>query len=78
MNRAEQISLVNELCMRMALAIGARIHAGDVPKEWDGHELRCLVADKAADNASISVIRKEPRSVRAKAYKNTILTTNIL
>lgn len=78
MNRTEQITLVNELCMRMALDIGTKIDAGDTPEEWDGHELRALIADKAADNASISVIRKEPGSQRAKAYKNTILTTNIL
>jgi hypothetical protein len=78
MNRNQQISLVNELCMRMALDLGTKIDAGEVPKEWDGHELRCLVADKATDNASVSLIRKEQRGARAKAYKNTILTTNIL
>jgi hypothetical protein len=78
MNRTDQISIVNELCMRMALDIATRIDAGEVPKEWDGHELRCLVADKAADNASVSEILKEPRGARAKAYKNTLLASKIL
>jgi hypothetical protein len=78
MNKNDQISLVNELCMRMALDLGAKIIAGDVPNEWDGHELRALIADKAADNASLSLVRKEPRSARAKDYKNTIITNQIL
>lgn len=78
MTRDDQISFVNELCARIALDIGAKIDAGDVPREWDGHELRCLISDKAADSALISVVRKEPRGARAKAYKNTIRTATIL
>jgi hypothetical protein len=78
MNKNDQISLVNELCMRMALDLGAKIIAGDVPNEWDGHELRALIADKAADSAARSLIRKAPMSARARLYRNTILTTSIL
>lgn len=78
MNRAEQISLVHELCMHMALDLGTKIHAGDIPKEWDGHELRCLVADKANANASRSEILTHKRGLRARAYRNHIITTNIL
>ena len=78
MNRNSQITFVNELCMLMALDIGTKIDAGEIPGDWDGHELRCLVADKATDNAALSAIRKEPRGARAKAYNNAIITTNIL
>jgi hypothetical protein len=78
MNRSDQISLVNELCMRMALDIATKIDSGEVPEQWDGHELRCLIADKAASNAEISTVRKNPRDARAKAYKNTIITANLL
>lgn len=73
-----QISFVNELCMRMALEIATKIDDGEIPEEWDGHELRALIADKAIANASRSTVRANPRHARAKAYKNTILTTNIL
>ncbi len=78
MNRDEQVTLVNELCMRMALDIATKIDAGEVPKEWDGHELRCLVADKANANASRSEILTHKRGLRARAYRNHIITTNIL
>ena len=64
--------------MRMALDIATKIDSGEVPDHWDGHELRCLVADKAASNAEISTVRKNPKHARAKAYKNTIITTNLL
>lgn len=78
MNQTEQLIIVHNLCMGMSRTISDRIRKGHVPENWDGHELRALIADKAEGNASISSIRKEPRSARAKAYKNTILTTNIL
>lgn len=78
MNKSDQISLVHELCMRMALEISSRIIDGSIPEEWDGHELRVLVAEKASDNAARTLVRKNPRSARARLYRNTILTANIL
>ena len=78
MNKSDQISFVNELCMRMALDIATKIDAGAVPEEWDGHELRCLVADKANANASRSEILTHKRGTRARSYRNHIITTNIL
>jgi len=51
-------------------AVVRQIVIGTVPENWDGHELRALLADRLADAASISVIRKYPASKRAKDYRN--------
>ena len=77
MTQDDQITLVNELCMRMALDIGTKINEGKIPKDWDGHELRVLIADKAAESAARSTLRKEPRGKRARAYRNIRTTTDL-
>jgi hypothetical protein len=76
-NKDAQLTIVNKLCMTAALEIGTLIDEGKVPEEWDGHELRVLVADKLKDAASISVIVKDPRSQRAKDFRNTVLVKNL-
>jgi len=45
----------------------------DVPAEWDGHELRCWLQERFDSNASMSCIRRDPRSRRARSYRNTML-----
>lgn len=77
MTQDAQISLVNQLCVGLALDIGTLIDDGKIPADWDGHELRALIAEKAIANASISAIRREPRSARANAYRNHINITSL-
>lgn len=69
---------VTKICQAIKNDINAAVMNGSVPEERDGHELHCLIANKANSAASISAIRKQPRSARAKDYKNTLLTTNLL
>lgn len=77
MRENEKVAFVYDLTWAIANSLVRKIQAGEVPEGWDGHELRCLVADKAADAASISEIRKEPRGKRAKNYGNEKLTRNL-
>lgn len=44
-----------------------------MPEEWDGHELRCLLAFRYELSAKMTVIRREPRSKRARDFKNELI-----
>ncbi len=69
------MKLAADLCNGMRERVTAHIAKGHVPESWDGHELRCLVADLATDNASTTEIRRSPRSARSKDFKNHMLVT---
>lgn len=45
-----------------------------MPESWDGHELRWLIAEYAADHAIMGLNKK---SSRYKAYKNNCNVKNI-
>lgn len=77
MTRTEQVGFVKELCANIAKVHITAIKEGRIPAGWDGHELRCLLADHFEDSASMSVIRREPRKGRARAYRNTVQTGNL-
>lgn len=72
-----QIHFLRSLSSETTNTIVRYIREGKIPQEWDGHELRCLLADGCAMNASMSVIRKEPRGRRARDYRNTIIVNNL-
>ena len=72
-----QVKFVSELCDAIKAEVGARIVKGDLPPEWDGHELRVLLARKFQESAEMSVILKYPRNKRAKDFKNHMLVNNI-
>lgn len=77
MTQDAQLTIVNSLCMTAALDIGTLIMQGKVPAEWDGHELRALVADKLKQAAERSVVIQQPRSKRAKEYRNSVIINNL-
>lgn len=56
---------------------GAQIKAGKIPKEWDGHELRSLVAHKCDSSAARTVIHKERRSRRAKDFWDLVIFSGL-
>lgn len=74
MMRLGKKKYVQELCDGVKAEILEIISAGKIPSEWDYHELRVLLADKFTQYAAISVIKREPRSKRARAFKNYCLT----
>lgn len=69
MNRAEQEIFVKELSDNVAEKILAGIRSGKVPEEWDGHELRVLLAEMHNDSALMSILRVNPRGQRARAFR---------
>ena len=77
MSKKEQIKIVRELCNNMRDCLIGQIKTNAIPDNWDGHELRTLLADNFKQAASIGVIRREPRWKRAKAYKNVIVVNNL-
>lgn len=77
MRRFEQRYFVQELTRNIADEICNNITMGLVPKEWEGHELRVLLADKFDAAAKMSLVRRSPRSKRAKGYRNTVLVNNL-
>jgi hypothetical protein len=44
-------------------------------KDWDGHELRLLLADGHNASANVSDLRRNPRSKRARDFRNTMIVT---
>lgn len=77
MTQREQKNFVQVLSDNIAREIIDDIDRGHIPPDWDGHELRCLLEDKHRSSASMSTIRRSPRSKAAREYKNTIITGNI-
>ena len=69
MTKREQVRIVRELTGSVFEEIRNKIKLGRVPAEWDGHELRCLVADKFEDAASGTTIRMSPRGKMAYNYR---------
>ena len=74
MTTNEQIRFVRELCKTVADEVVVSLRDKAVPDTWDGHELRMLLADRFERSASMSIIKREPRSARARAYRNEMLT----
>jgi hypothetical protein len=75
MNRPEQIQFVRDLTNSVAQSLIEK--ADKWPADWDGHELRVLIRDAFVSDARISVIDKEPRTKRARDYRNVITTENL-
>jgi hypothetical protein len=48
--------------------------AEKMPEEWDGHELRCYLADKFRDSAYFGAMGKG--SMRRREYENHMMTSN--
>lgn len=47
----------------------------NMPEDWDGHELRSYVAEKAAWEVTHPM--RDKRSARAKAFRNEMITRNL-
>lgn len=71
MKKTEQKRFVKELIANVQKDLLSMLPR--VPEDWDGHELRQLIADRFAE-ASFTL--KENKS-RYKAYRNARMTQNI-
>lgn len=73
MEKYEQMQFVMDLTNNIKAAVLDLIKHGKIPAEWDGHELRCFLAERFDDAASATVIRREKRSRRTREYHNYVL-----
>lgn len=71
MNKKEQKQFVKELCGGIAKTICEQIKKGRVPENWDGFELRYLIAEKA-EHAKYKM-----GNSRARDYRNTVMINGL-
>lgn len=77
LTRKGQRAFVRELSSTIARDITAAITAGKIPAEWDGHELRALLAMRHAQSAAMSLVLREKRSKRARDFNNVVICNNL-
>lgn len=76
MTRAEQIRFIRELSKSVADRLCDQ--AAKFPEEWDGHELRVLLADAHEQSARMTMAHKNgPSRRRRRAYLNECAVRNI-
>ena len=71
LTKSDKMLFVLDLTRSVSEQILSLIRENKVPEDWDGHELRELLADKfAAQTTALSRSRK-------KAYRNAVLVNNL-
>lgn len=73
MTRQEQREFIVMLAYGIVDKILDRIDAGDVPENWDGHQLRPYLADSTARNCELGAMTRSQR----KSYENDVLVNNL-
>jgi len=77
MDQPRQEQFVNELVENIRRDVVRQIMTGRIPSEWDGHELRQLLADRFTQSASLSDDMRNKRSKRRRDYENTVIVNNL-
>lgn len=72
MENSEKVQFVNALTDTIREKVLEEIKKGTIPENWDGIELRWLLADRAA-----SVVMSDRKGPRYKAYQNTVIVKNL-
>lgn len=75
MTKTEQKAFVRGLSKTIADEIIKQISEGRIPEEWDGHELRALLAYRHEQSAAMSLVRRDRR--RKRDFDNTLLVNNL-
>lgn len=75
MNASDKAAFICELCDRVRDSAVA--DTGRMPEEWDGHELRQLLADRFAGEVSWSRPMQNKRGARRRDYENARATLNL-
>lgn len=75
MTDKDKKELVTNFCNSVRDEVVKKIEEGKIPENWDGHELRVLIAEKF--NFEVTSLMREPRSKRMKACKNDIIVHNL-
>ena len=74
MSPKEQHEFIRELCDNVRDSLLKRQY----PEDWDGHELRVLIAERFEQSAQMSLIKREPQRKRARDYRNEVLVKALL
>jgi hypothetical protein len=77
MTKIQQVNFVLDLCHAVRKDVVAQIDDGKIPEEWDGHELRRLLADRFEDAAQMSRPMADKRGKRYRDYANVKLINNL-
>ena len=81
MNREEQMELVSDLTTRIRDEVQGLITQGRIPAEWDGHQLRMLLAEKFEQSAKMSRCHPENRggynATARHDYENDVIVHNL-
>jgi len=77
MTRKEQSAFIRQLCRSIEKTVTENVKREPQTEAWDGHELRMLLLEHFRSAADISVIAREPKTSRAREYRNMITTTNV-
>lgn len=75
MTKEEKIIFITKITGSICSELCAKVRDGRIPEEWDGHELRELLAEKFAAEKGQVLVNK--RSARYKAYRAAVLTNNL-
>lgn len=75
MNQEQKIAFIQKLTGSICNELCDKVRDGRIPENWDGHELRELLAEKFAAEKGQVLVNK--RSARYKAYRNAVLTNNL-
>lgn len=73
--KRRQVKFVRELFQAMKTQIVSDIDAGLVPEDWNGIELRALIAHRASDSANI--IREKHNRQRYREFRRVVLINNL-
>jgi hypothetical protein len=73
MNKKEKVDFVSSMCSSIREEIQQHIIQDRIPDEWDGHELRQLLAEKF----QWETVMTDKRSRRYREYKNDVITKNL-
>lgn len=76
MTKDEKITFIQRLTSAVATDLVDRVNAGDIPEDWDGHELREILARKF--DRERSEVMSDKRSRRYRDYGRAILTNRAL
>jgi hypothetical protein len=77
MTRGNQKRFVRELTANILREVIEKIEAGKTLPTWDGHELRCVLSCAFEKSAMMTVIKQEPRSIRARDFKQHCFCNNL-
>lgn len=75
MTQEQQKQFIDGLTAAVVEDLKQKVDQGKIPDNWDGHELRVLIAQKF--DYEITNSMRDKRNPRRKECENTILVNNI-